>query len=966
MAYEIRSAVTTPILPEMLPVELNGDGAIDLIAYSLSTSLHPDNELSILLNAGDGRYFNESAVYTLATSAFNWKPIPEDLNLDGYLDIVVVTDRTIEVFLNDPTAPGSFAPPVSNPLPFDAGQVSIVRLDDDAFPDFVVGNRSGHDIQGLAVLRNNPANPGTFINPSILDTPSQHSVHLETVDVTGDGRLDIVTTSGVGEVVVFRNNTSQPGSFLSGDHYAIPGGVSPFDWLSTADLNGDGAVDIVVPTNDGVAVLLNDSANTGQFLVTNYPSGLGLELTIVEVADWTGDGLLDLVIEHVYSVNGNPATSATVLANQASSPGTFAVPTLLPVQRVFANNGASLDAPSHLTDLNLDGRPDGIDLHGQLLLSDPTTPGGHLPVVNWPENFDNLLPTDLNGDSAIDLLYVDHLNSGWSVAYNDPRNPGQYSTPVETRPVFGLSIRYADLNGDGFPDPITELGNQTFDGMRGIWWSGLSSETTRVDAVVSYQSPLSIIDFGTQFDSDRDGVTDDVETLAPNNGDGNADGIPDLEQGNVASLPSAVDGSYITVDTDIGELVDVRTRQAPANGSPAGFAFPQGLVEYTVEGLNPGTSADVTVTFHGVSNVNFIYKLGATPNNTQEHYYQFANAFAFCQPNCPATFNGNQVTLHLQDGARGDDDLQANGRIVDPMGVAVQTRPTLDVNGPESGVRGQPLEFRFDVTPAGEYTYDIDWDGDGNVDESTSGNETLVVKHVYPSEGDFSVIVTATGADDVSSDPVTQDVSIEIAALIDGNLVVGGTTGHDHIRFYRSGHNRVSVRLNRDRLGPFTLSADAQLVAYGQDGNDRISVSGNLPYDASFFGGAGRDLLVGGRGDDLLDGGPGRDQLYGLRGDDLLDGGDGDDLLFGGLGDNVLVGGEGNDRLLGGFGRDILIGGLGEDRLYGGFGGDILIGGSTVYDDDLIRFVKSLPCGRCRFRIPSVLNVLVTHRSLSI
>ncbi len=407
---------------------------------------------------------------------------------------------------------------------------------------------------------------------------------------------------------------------------------------------------------------------------------------------------------------------------------------------------------------------------------------------------------------------------------------------------------------------------------------------------------------------DNDDVLDAIEDAAPNNGDGNNDGVPDSQQPNVVSLPNAVDGSYITLVAPTGTMFrSVTTFTPESRGLPApppNLQFPVGLVDFRLDAVPADTEVAVQMIVHGAVVPQSYYKLN----------YQGWVDFGY-EGRTGATFAGNVITLHFVDNHRGDDDSQLF-RIHDPGGPAVLPRPTLLVEGPETGVRGQPLEFTFTTDMAGTYTYDIDWDGDGNVDESTSGNETRVVKHVYVSEGDFSVIVTATSADDVPSDPVTHDVSIDVMALIDGNLVVGGTTGHDHIRFYRSGHNHVSVRLNRDRLGPFALSADAQLVAYGQDGNDRIYVSGNLPYDASFFGGAGRDLLVGGRGDDLLDGG------------------DGDDWLFGGLGNNVLVGNEGNDRLFGGVARDVLIGGAGADRLYGGFGEDLLIGGSTVYDND--------------------------------
>jgi len=73
-----------------------------------------------------------------------------------------------------------------------------------------------------------------------------------------------------------------------------------------------------------------------------------------------------------------------------------------------------------------------------------------------------------------------------------------------------------------------------------------------------------------------------------------------------------------------------------------------------------------------------------------------------------------------------------------------------------------------------------------------------------------------------------------------------------------------------------------------------------------------------------------------------LNGGSGNDMLVGGRGNNVLVGGSGNDQLFGQGSRDVLIGGDGLDRLLGRAADDLLIGGSTVYDGDTSTLLQIL------------------------
>lgn len=72
-------------------------------------------------------------------------------------------------------------------------------------------------------------------------------------------------------------------------------------------------------------------------------------------------------------------------------------------------------------------------------------------------------------------------------------------------------------------------------------------------------------------------------------------------------------------------------------------------------------------------------------------------------------------------------------------------------------------------------------------------------------------------------------------------------------------------------------------------------------------------FLIGKAGKDVLKGGAGDDILYGLGGNDSL---------WGGSGDDVLAGHEGNDTLSGGLGEDYLLGGIGNDQLDGGAGMD--------------------------------------------
>ncbi len=136
------------------------------------------------------------------------------------------------------------------------------------------------------------------------------------------------------------------------------------------------------------------------------------------------------------------------------------------------------------------------------------------------------------------------------------------------------------------------------------------------------------------------------------------------------------------------------------------------------------------------------------------------------------------------------------------------------------------------------------------------------------------------------------------------------------------------------------------------------TVEGDLSYDDTLAGNAGRDTLAGGIGADELTGGSAGDRLDGGDGADFLHGGAGansvstivsiydenglrydqfgnllaedDDMLFGGAGADTLLGSAGHDLLDGGTGDDVLNGGSGSDLLRGGSGADRLTGGSEA------------------------------------
>lgn len=244
--------------------------------------------------------------------------------------------------------------------------------------------------------------------------------------------------------------------------------------------------------------------------------------------------------------------------------------------------------------------------------------------------------------------------------------------------------------------------------------------------------------------------------------------------------------------------------------------------------------------------------------------------------------------------------------------AAVSTTLTVDNAVPTAGITGQAVggvgravPFTLTATDpsaldqAAGFTYNVDWNGDGTVDETipaTAGNGAgLVVNHTFTEAGTFTVKVTATDKDGGVSAEATLTVTVvDKAGVVGGVLYIFGTTANDNIQITPKGKSSATaatlrVKMNGEDLGQFTGVNSIQASAF--EGNDRIQLAGSIKVSATLDGGIGNDRLKAGAGNDLVIGGDGDDELHGHTGNDVLLGGIGADQLNGGPGEDLLIAG---------------------------------------------------------------------------
>jgi hypothetical protein len=275
-------------------------------------------------------------------------------------------------------------------------------------------------------------------------------------DLNGDGKFDLVVTNFGSDSVSVLPNTTTPGAATPsfGPKQDFAAGDGPV-FVSSADLNGDGKLDLAVENfnSNTVSVLLNttDPGPATPGFAVKQDVQTGSNPRSVSVGDFNRDGKLDLVVANSVS------NTVSVLLN-TTAPGS-ATSTFAPKQDFATGTG-----PVFVTvaDLNRDGKLDiavaNINSNTVSVLLNATAPGAATPSFAAKQDFptgDNPLSVaigDLNGDGKLDLV-VANLIATVSVLLNTT-TPGANTSSFAVKQDFVTgdgprSVAIGDLNGDG-------------------------------------------------------------------------------------------------------------------------------------------------------------------------------------------------------------------------------------------------------------------------------------------------------------------------------------------------------------------------------------------------------------------------------------------------------------------------------------------------------------------------------------
>lgn len=428
-------------------------GVVELpAAIGLVNPLNPDTNTN--------RRFGSSS-----SSEPRWGLSAADINGDGFPDLVTAigvqtnnstSSDSVRIHLHRATSgfPYRASPSIrlGEPANDDTRSIAIADVDLDGDMDIVAGNLGTNRL-----FRNDsPTNP--FVNNSALGLDSADMTYgVALVDVNGDDYADlVVANNGTNHLLLNDANTDNDDNpFTNGISLSFAGIARDSRAINVADINADGAPDIIFANNGAANRLYLHSGNP------NTPYSAGIEFGGNEgtrdlaVADFDNDGDIDVAEANLNAVNfwyennnGTLSTNPIPLSNDDRM-------------------STAIVAADFDTDGDIDvaiGNQDGVY---QLLLNDVNN-GGDMPlqnviateIANNSDVVSGLAVLDTNRDSIPDL-WSSLTNIRGRGFENNPSSDAaafnlnseiQVSFAPDDPDAFQRSIDLADVNRDGLLD----------------------------------------------------------------------------------------------------------------------------------------------------------------------------------------------------------------------------------------------------------------------------------------------------------------------------------------------------------------------------------------------------------------------------------------------------------------------------------------------------------------------------------
>ncbi len=500
---------------------------------------------------------------------------------------------------------------------------------------------SGYDPQASSgALYYGTVNSSTLTVHSFSDDLSFPEINAVTAgDLNGDGLRDVIgigamTSGSVTNAAIAVWLANQDGTLSKGDVYSL-GGLEA-QAAVVADFNGDGKLDVVVASSNSagsvISVMIGNGDGTftpGQTFSVPAPGGEGnQQIVSLVAANLRGKGLPDIVTSTGFVLLNNGAANFT-----ASSAPAFVTPL---GDSSFGPNLAAAD-------FNKDGKVDiavstGLVVSVFLGNGDGTfTPGGSYASIN---DVGYLTATDLDGDGNVDL-YIGLASGGFfggdqfevDQVYALMGNGDGTFQGAPALPFSYTGTNLADLNGDGNLDAVGVNADSSFSTYLG---DGKGNFTFKAKIAVP---PAAV---GGQSVS-----IGEIDSLAL--ADINGDGKPDLV---FIGTTSAGSGGVPAIFYALGN--------GDGTFQPANYYLVPTLLPNADAEINKSISNIRLADFNNDGKQDLIYSFNDTDQQTQTAYV--GTAVQLSSGN--VTYQSPQTLLYYSGSVAGGSTVQQSSPVV--------------------------------------------------------------------------------------------------------------------------------------------------------------------------------------------------------------------------------------------------------------------------------------------------------------